>query len=165
MKPGGPQPASRQIPFNGVFRLRDGKLTAVITDMNLPNGLGFSPDGKTFYVDNTFPMQLRAYDVRPNDTLSNMRVIARFARNSPYGRGAPDGLKVDSVGHIWMMAPGGMVVLSPQGRILGRLQLPSFAANMAFGGTDYSSLFIVSGPHIYCIHTLVRGEIPLYAAR
>ena len=165
MKPGDPPPASKEIPFNGVFRFKDGKLNPVITDMNLPNGLGLSPDGKTFYVDNTSPeMVVRAYDVGPDGALSNMRIFTRFAPDNPLGRGAPDGLKVDSAGNVWMTGPGGIIILSPQGKILGRLQLPSSATNMAFG-EDYKSLFITSGPNIYRIRTLVKGQIPTFADR
>jgi gluconolactonase len=61
---------AKDLPFNGVFRYAGGKLTAAITDLPLPNGLGFSPDGKTFYVSNYGPhMFVRAYDVVPGVAL------------------------------------------------------------------------------------------------
>jgi gluconolactonase len=92
-----------------------------------------------------------------------MRVIASFPANNPFGRGVPDGLKVDSAGNVWMVGPGGVIVLSATGKILGRLQLPTGATNMAFG-EDYKSLFITAGPNVYRIRTLVKGQVPLYTA-
>jgi len=163
-KPGAPEPAARQIPFNGVFRYKDGHLAPVITDMVTPNGPGLSPDGRTFYVNNTAPGPLvRAYDVGDTGNLSNMRVIADFRTNSDWGRGYPDGLKVDSAGNVWTTGPGGIIIISPSGKTLGRIQTPSTATNMAFGERDYKSLFIVSGATVYRLRTVIKGQVPTYA--
>jgi gluconolactonase len=162
--PGNVSPPSRQIPFNGVFHSKNGKLTPVITDMNLPNGIGFSPDGKVLYVANTRPeMYVRAYDVAKDGALSNMREFIHFAPDPPFGRGAPDGLKVDSRGNVWMTGPGGIIVIDPTGKMIGRIQLPAGSTNIAFGDADYKSIFLTSGANIYRIKTKVKGQIPMYA--
>jgi gluconolactonase len=157
------RPMDKQIPFNGVFRFKDGKLTAAITDMPTPNGLAFSPDGKVLYVSNTEPeMFVRAYAVNADGALSDERELIRIPADNPYGNGLPDGLKVDSKGNVWTTGPGGLLVVSPSGKLLGRIQLPSRATNITFGG-DYKSLFIISNPHIYRIRTRVHGLVPPFA--
>jgi gluconolactonase len=159
-------PSAREIPFNGVFRYKDGKVTAVITDMNLPNGIGLSPDGKILYVNNSAPDPVvKAWDVGKDDSLSNQRILIDFAHLPPdvpaTRGGVPDGLKVDSLGNVWTTGPGGINIVSPQGKLLGRIQLPMGASNMAFG-EDLHSIFFTSGATIYRLHTIAAGEKPLY---
>jgi gluconolactonase len=161
--PGEPPP-DKQIPFNGVFRFKDGKVTPVITDMDRPNGIGLSPDGRTLYVSNTRPFYMRAYTIGRDGTLANMREVIRFPEDHSYGRGAFDGLKIDSQGNIWTTGPGGLWILAPDGKPLGRIQMPAFASNLAFGG-DYKSLFLTSGPDIYRIRTLVKGQVPAFTEK
>ena len=152
--------AAQELPFSGVFRYAGGKLTAPITDMPLPNGIGFSPDGKTLYVDNFGPEgYLRAYDLGADGKLSNMRVVISFP-----GRQGPDGLKVDMAGNIWMTGPGGIRIITPQGKVLGQIRLPETAANLAFAG-DGHTLYITGSTSIYRLHTRVAGEMPRYAQR
>lgn len=163
--PKTPPIMDKQIPFNGVFRFKDGRLTAVITDLPTPNGLAFSPDGKVLYVANTEPeMFIRAYTVKADGTLSGERDLIRFPAENAFGTGLPDGLKVDRKGNVWTTGPGGLLVISPDGQLLGRIQLPSRATNIAFGD-DYKSLFVVSNPHVYRIRTRVRGVIAPFTER
>jgi gluconolactonase len=152
--------AAQELPFAGVFRYANGKLTAPITDMTLPNGIGFSPDGKTLYVDNFGPEgYLRAYDLGANGKLSNMREIIRFP-----GRQGPDGLKIDMEGNIWMTGPGGIRIITPHGKVLGQIKLPETAANLAFAD-DGHTLYITGSTSIYRLHTKVAGEMPRYHQR
>jgi gluconolactonase len=80
------------------------------------------------------------------------------------GRGVPDGLKVDARGNIWTTGPGGVIVLAPDGRMLGRFQTPAMTSNIAFG-EDGRSLFLVSGVNIYRIRTLTKGQAPPFTDR
>ncbi len=103
----------------------------MITDMGQPNGIGFSPDGKTLYVANSMPdMVVRAYDVGADGKLSKQRILYRWPAKS--GPGVPDGLKVDSAGNVWATGPDGVSIISPQGKRLGRIVLPEVVANLAF---------------------------------
>ena len=155
----------KQIPFNGVFRFKNGKLTAVVTDMPAPNGLALSPDGKVLYINNAQPeMYVRAYAVGENGTLSDGRELFRIPSDGTYGTGVLDGLKVDTEGNLWMSGPGGIFILSPAGKLLGRIQLPSRSTNITFGD-DFRSLFIVSNPNIYRIRTRVLGLVPPFTER
>lgn len=150
----------KEIKFNGVYRYAGGKLTAMITDMKQPNGIGFSPDGKTLYVSNSMPdMVLRAYDVGADGKLSNKRILYRWAQ--ALGAGVPDGLKVDSVGNIWATGPGGVSIISPQGKVLGRIVLPEVVANLAFA-EDGKTVYLTATSSVYRLGAKVPGEIPLY---
>jgi len=151
---------AKELPFNGVFRYAHGKLEAVITDMTLPNGIGFSPDGKTLYVSNYGPdMYVRAYSVGPNGKLSHPRTVIHYPPNS--GDGGPDGLKVDMAGNLWSSGPGGIRIITPKGQVLGQIKLPEVAANIAFAG-DGHTVYITGSTSIYRLRSKVAGELPLY---
>jgi len=151
---------AKELPFNGVFRYAHGKLEAVITDMTLPNGIGFSPDGKTLYVSNYGPdMYVRAYSVGPNGKLSHARTLIHYPPNS--GDGGPDGLKVDMAGNLWSSGPGGIRIITPKGKVLGQIKLPEVAANIAFAGDGHTA-YITGSTSIYRLHSKVAGELPLY---
>ncbi|MBV9548424.1 MAG: SMP-30/gluconolactonase/LRE family protein, partial [Alphaproteobacteria bacterium] len=146
---------------NNVYRYKDGKLTAVITDLPRPNGIGFSPDGKTLYISNTEPKaQLYKYDVKADGMVSGKKLM--FDWTADKGAGVPDGLKVDSAGNIWCTGEGGIRIISPAGKVLGQIVLPEVAANLAFGGNDMKTLYITGSTGIYRLPLLVAGERPMY---
>ena len=158
--PGMDRDPGKQLPFNGVFRYADGKLTAVITDLTLPNGLGFSPDGRTFYVSNYGPhMFVRAYDVGPGGALSHPRMVIDY--DNPDGKGGPDGLKIDTAGNIWTTGPGGIRIITPAGKVLGQIRLPEVAANLSFA-EDGHTVYITASTSIYRLRSKVAGELPMY---
>jgi gluconolactonase len=152
----------KELSFNGVFRFAQGKLTAEITDLSRPNGIGFSPDGKTLYVSNTGPdMIVKAFDVAPDGTVSHGRVLISFADHAG-GPGAPDGLKVDTAGNVWASGPGGIWIVTPQGKALGQIKLPEITANLGFA-EDGHVLYITASTSVYRIRTRIAGEMPLYS--
>jgi gluconolactonase len=152
---------AKELPFNGVYRYAGGKLAAVITDLTLPNGIGFSPDGRTLYVANYGPSRyVRAYDVGPNGSVSNGRMLIEYGAQES-GKGGPDGLKVDSAGNIWTTGPGGLRIVTPQGKVLGQIVLPEVAANIGFAaGGRYA--YITASTSIYRLAVVTPGTMPLY---
>ncbi|WP_158913592.1 SMP-30/gluconolactonase/LRE family protein [Caulobacter sp. S45] len=152
---------AKELPFNAVFRYRDGKLTPIITDFTLPNGIGFSPDGRTLYVSNYGEeMYVKAFEVRPDGKLSGARTLIAYPASTD--KGGPDGLKIDALGNLWSTGPGGIRIITPQGNVLGQIKLPEVAANLAFAD-DWRTLYITASTSIYRLKTRVRGEKPLYA--
>jgi gluconolactonase len=150
----------KEIKFNGVYRYAGGKLTAMITDMGQPNGIGFSPDGKTLYVSNSMPdMVVRAYNVGADGKLSNQRILYRWPAKS--GPGLPDGLKVDSAGNVWATGTDGVSILSPQGKRLGRIVLPEVVANLAFAD-DGKTVYLTATSSVYQLGSRIAGDIPMY---
>lgn len=151
---------AKQLPYNAVFRYANGALEPVITDLKLPNGIGFSPNGKILYVtDYGPPGVIFAYDVGFNGALSNKRTLIAFPAG---GKGGADGLKVDTAGNIWATGPGGIWIISPAGKTLGQIKLPEVAANLAFGG-DGHTLYIAASTSVYRLQTRVAGMLPRYS--
>jgi gluconolactonase len=151
---------AKELAFNGVYHWSHGRLTPVLKDLTLPNGLGFSPDGKIFYVNNSGPeMRVMRYDVAADGTMSHGRVLAAFTRAD--GDGVPDGLKLDVDGNVWATAPGGIRIIRPDGRILGQIKLPETASNLAWG-EDGRTLYITARTSVYRLRTRVVGELPLF---
>jgi gluconolactonase len=147
--------------FNGVYRFKDGQLTALITDLSRPNGLAFSPDGKSFYIANSEkPSAYYRYDVRPDGTLVNRKLIADVTKEP--GDGVPDGMKVDSQGNLWASGQGGFRIFSPTGQLLGRIVLPEVAANVVWGGADGKTAYFTGSTSIYRLPLKIPGSLPLY---
>ncbi len=149
----------KELKYNAVWRYAGGKLTPVITDMTQPNGIGFSPDGKTLYVSNSMPdMYVRAYDVGAGGKLSNMRKVISYPGSAP---DVPDGMKVDSAGNIWTTGPGGVRIISPAGKVLGQLIVPEVVANVGFA-EDGKTVYLTGSTSLYRLHSKIAGEIPMY---
>jgi gluconolactonase len=152
---------AKELPFNGVYRYAHGKLEAVIKDLTLPNGLAFSPDGKTLYVANFGPRQfVKAYAIGTDGAVTNARVLIEYDPGEKQP-GGPDGLKVDSAGNLWTSGPGGIRVVTPQGKVLGRLVLPEVAANLAFAEQGQLA-YITATSSIYKISLRTPGTLPQY---
>jgi gluconolactonase len=149
----------KQLKFNAVFRYAGGKLTPVITDLKAPNGIGFSPDGKTLYVSNSMPdMAVYAWDVGAGGKLSNKRTFISYPGTA---NDVPDGLKVDSAGNVWTTGPGGVRIISPKGKMLGQIVIPEIVANVAFA-EDGRTVYLTGSTSLYRLHSKVPGEIPMY---
>ena len=138
---------TREIPWNGVYRVgTDGKVTLLTKDMTFPNGIALSPDEKTLYVaqsDSKAAIWM-AYPLAPDGTIGAGRVFADvtpMAQSGKY-RGGPDGLKVDAKGNLWATGPGGVHVMSPEGKLLGRLETFTATGNCCFGGKNQDYLYI-----------------------
>ena len=144
-------------PIQGVYRLSsDGQdLRVVVHDFERPNGLAFSPDETTLYIDNSSQHRhIRAYDVQPDGTLRNGRLFHDMEILEP---GAPDGMKVDTKGHIFCTGPRGIWVFDPKGQHLGTILTPETAANCAWGDDDLCSLYITATTSIYRIRVTNPG--------
>jgi gluconolactonase len=151
----------KELKFNGVFRYAGGKIQAVIKDLTRPNGIAFSPDEKTLYVANSDEKRKiwMRYDVAPDGTVSNGRVLADVTAEKEDG--LPDGMKVDSLGNVYGTGPGGVWVFAPDGRHIGTIKPPETPANCNWGD-DGKTLYITARTGVYRIKLAVAGEKPLY---
>jgi gluconolactonase len=130
---------------------RTGSSIAVADSFDKPNGLCFSPDERTLYVaDNGEPHHLKAFDVLDGGRLDRERVIHVVSAEHP------DGLKADSAGRLYATFAGGVEVLSPDGSLLGQIELPG-AVNFCFGGPDRNVLFITTDTAIYAAQLQAKG--------
>ena len=154
----GDKDSRKELPFNGVFMLKNGNLRLLINDMSNPNGLAFSPDEKVFYVDDTTRKLVRRYDVLPDDTIANGRIFADTSVDTAPGN--PDGMKVDEKGNVYCSGPGGIWILSPDGKHLGNILTPEVVGNLAFGDADGKTLYITARKSIYRIRVKIAGIRP-----
>jgi len=152
---------AKELKFNGVFRLAEGKLRVVIKNVTRPNGIAFSPDQKTLYIANSDEKNKvwMAYNVADDGTVANGRVFADVTAEKE--NGVPDGMKVDERGNVYGSGPGGIWVFSPAGKHLGTIKTPETAANCNWGD-DWKSLYITAGTGLYRIKLAVAGEKQLY---
>ncbi|MBM3218246.1 MAG: SMP-30/gluconolactonase/LRE family protein [Candidatus Rokubacteria bacterium] len=142
--------------IQGVYRISpDGRLDLVADDFALPNGLAFSPDESVLYIDDSAHKHIRAFDVRPDGTLTGSRVLLDMASNDP---GVPDGLKIDVQGNVFCTGPGGVWVCRPDGAFLGRLVLPELPANLGWA-EDGSVLHVTARTSVYRVETRTRGTL------
>jgi gluconolactonase len=163
--------------FNGgaVYRIDAPKqLTRVVAapDVQRPNGLMISPDDKTLYVIEANGAEggarmIRAFDLLPDGTARNMRVLYNF-----YPGRSADGMSVDIAGNLYAAAgmhqtrntsetldtKCGVYVISPQGKLLKFIPIPEdYITNTAFGGPDMKTLYVTAGKTIYSVRTDIAG--------
>lgn len=167
-----------ELDVEGVYRIDpDGRVTRVLgqPDVEKPNGIAVSPDGKVLYVADSNDAvggnrKVWGFDVSETGALRNRRLICDFRQ----GRGA-DGIRVDMQGNVWMAAgirtprapgevtavPQGIYVATPTGKLLGCIPIPEdYVTNLAFGGPERKTLYVTAGTSIYKVP--VSG--PGYAA-
>jgi gluconolactonase len=153
---------SRELDYCGVFRISvDGKVTLLTKEMTAPNGIAFSPNEKVLYVaqsDSRNPV-IKAFAVRANGTLGPGEVFYNFSDTIGKMPGGPDGLKVDRVGNVFATGPGGVYVITPKGKALGRIHTGQRTANCAWGGADSSVLYMTADSYLCRIQTRTRGSV------
>ena len=151
--------AEPELPTN-VYRLdASGKATVVAEGINQPNGLAFSPDESILYIveSRSVPRKILAFDVA-NNQLSNRRVLIDAGP-----KGTPDGFRVDIDGNLWcgwgMGEAGldGVHVFNPQGKLIGRIDLPERCANLCFGGVERNRLFMAASTSLYSLYVNTQG--------
>jgi gluconolactonase len=143
------------IKFNGVFMWKDGKTTQVVSDIVNTNGLAFSPDEKILYANGSRDKFVRAYDVNPDGTLKNSRMLIDMSADTRSG--ITDGMKVDTAGNIWESGPTGVWVITPEGKHIGTILVPELVANVEFGDADHKTLYIAARSSVYKIRVNIPG--------
>jgi gluconolactonase len=167
--------AGMEMPDEGVYRIDpDGHVTRALTQPQVqrPNGITVAPDGRTLYVvdandDVGGNRKLWAFAISPKGELSNRRLVYDFQQ----ARGG-DGIRADMRGNLWMAGgirtprrpsettemPQGVYVISPQGKLLGRVPIvEDYVTNLAFGGPDRKVLYVTAGASIYKFPVQVSG--------
>lgn len=142
-----------------VYRVQPdtGKIDAIITDMNCPNGLAFSNDESKLYVADTGRIfsddkqHLKVYDIADDGTASNGAVFHTV------NAGISDGIRLDTEGNVWSSAGDGVHCINPAGRLLGKILVPETVSNICFGGRAKHVLYITATTSIYKISLNVKG--------
>src|SRR2546421_3818313 len=152
-------PEQWDLTFSGVYRLTPdlGTYTLLIADFVLPNGLAFSPDESVLYINDTRRKHIRAFELLPNGTLAKQtdRVFVDLGGDEP---GVPDGMKVDVEGNVYCGGAGGIWIMDPRGKKLGRIVHGAPATtNIAFGGDDWKTLYFTSRNHLGSVNVKIPG--------
>jgi gluconolactonase len=151
---------SRELPYFGVYRIgKDGKVSLQIDNLTRPNGLAFSPDGKTLYVAQSDPEKAiwMSYPIDANGNAGKGTLLYDATPMVKKGmNGLPDGLKIDKDGNLWSSGPGGMIILSPTGKLLGRIEMGELTANCTWGD-DGTTLYITADGYVCRVKTNTKG--------
>jgi gluconolactonase len=171
--------ARKQLPYSGVYSVYKGNLQLVSKDFTGPNGIALSPDEKYLYVGN-WPRSLTGqelrkddepvseigdkhkaimrYEVEPDGTLKNGKLFFDFTNAT--GEDGLDGIKVDQMGNLYVSGPGGLWVISPEGKHLGTIITPRHVHNMAWGDADGKTLYLCARSGLYRIRLNIAGLRP-----
>ncbi|QDT00352.1 SMP-30/gluconolactonase/LRE family protein [Adhaeretor mobilis] len=160
---------SREMDFQGIYRLSaDGsELSLLVSELHAPNGIAFSPDEKTLYVTQSHRpapvvMAYLVREVRGKDDHSDFfieagRVFFDASELVKTRTGMPDGMKVDASGNVFATGPGGVLVISPEGKHLGSIRTGGVIANCAFGD-DGKTLYMTSHERLCRVRVLTTGQ-------
>ena len=146
----------KELEYNAVFMWKSGKLTLLIKDMPNTNGLAFSPDEKYLYVNGSRDNYVKRYEVLPDGTLANGKMFIDLSKDATE-RGITDGLRVDVKGNLYETGPGGVWIISPEGKHLGTIRAPEQSTNIGFGDADKKTLYIAARTSIYKIRLSTPG--------
>ena len=152
-------PEQWDLTFSGVYRVTPdlGTISLLIGDFVVPNGLAFSPDESVLYINDSRRGHIRASDLMANGTLAKQtdRVFVDLRGDEP---GVPDGMKVDTEGNVYCGGAGGLWIMDPAGKKLGRIVHGAPATtNLAFGGGDWKTLYFTSRNHLGAVSVKIPG--------
>jgi gluconolactonase len=156
----------KELKFNGVFRILGARqqkpgsppdhsnLQVTIKDLPRPNGIAFSPDEKFLYIADSGKKVWMRYPVSKDGSVGDGTLFCDpSADKSP---GGPDGIRVDTKGNLYGSGPGGVWIISPEGKHLGTLKIPEVVSNVAWGDAG-TTLYITASTSIYRIKLKIPG--------
>jgi len=151
----------QDLDFQGVYRIapEGGDPQLLVDDFSQPNGLCFSSDESLLYINDTDRAHIRVFDVQPDGTIANSRVLAQNIGSGDLDIGdLVDGMKLDERGNVWVTGPGGVCIFDPQGEHIGTVEVPENVGNLNWGGPDWNWLFIPASTSVYRIECKVAGN-------
>lgn len=153
-------PSKSELGFFGVYRLSpDGNVKLLVKDLLRPNGVALSPDEKTLYVAQSHKPApvFMAYPILDDGAVGEGKVLFDASEHAKTSPGMPDGMAIDKEGNLWATGPGGVMIISPDGTLLGRIMMGKKTANCTFGG-DGSILYMTSSDNVCRVKTKTLGR-------
>ncbi len=129
---------SREIPFQGVFKVSNGVASLITDSLTRPNGIAFFPGEKTLLVANSDPGKATwyAFDLLENDSVANARVFYDATENTKTEKGLPDGMRIDKQGNVFASGPGGIWIFNKEGKVLGKIKISEATSNCVLADDD-----------------------------
>ena len=144
---------ARELDFYGIFHLTPkGELSLVAKWQTRPNGVALSPSGKTLYVADSDQHTVHTFDLDHAGNATNDRIFLTGIQ------GVPDGLRTDEKGNLYIAA-NSVFIYSPEGKMIGEVPIGETPSNCAFGGEDFTTLFITARTGIYRANLKVKGSV------
>ena len=140
------------------YRAPDGTVTRLGEDISAPNGIILSIDEKTLYVVPSMQRQVMAYTVTEPGKLGDRKILCELKQTGSNTTQGGDGLTIDSLGNLYITSALGVQVFSPNGKLLGIIEVPEHPANVTFGGRDNKTLFITARTGLYKCEMKVAGH-------
>jgi gluconolactonase len=135
----------------GVFYLTPDRktLTRVVADLDQPNGIIGTPDGKVLYVADIRANKSYAYNIQPDGALANKRLFCELGS---------DGMTIDNRGDVYLTGAKGVTVFDKTGKQIEMIPVADpWTANVCFGGKDRHTLFITASENLYGLKMRVKG--------
>jgi gluconolactonase len=143
----------RELTFWGIYHVTPkGALELVAKGKGRPNGVTLSADGRTLYVSDSDERCIRAWDLDKSGEASHERTVISGVP------GVPGGVRVDVNGNFYVAAKG-VLIYSPEGQLLRRLELSERPSNLAFGDSDYQTLYITAQTSVYRVRLESKGAV------
>ncbi len=144
-----------EMTVEGVYYISPtGQVTRVIEDLQRPNGLILSKDGRILYVADNAAQTIVAYDVKADGTLAGKRLFAEMDKTK---KGGPDGMTLDERGNVYAAGQDGVFIWDPTGKLITKIIFPEGPANCVFAGKDRNVLYVTARTSLYRIKMNVRG--------
>jgi gluconolactonase len=131
------------------YRAADGTVVRLGADLQAPNGIGLSPDGKSLYVVPSMQKQIMAYEVLEPGKIGPGRVLCELKQPDGEENGGGDGMAIDEAGNLYITSGIGVQIYSNQGKLLHVISVPEVPANVTFGGDDRKTLYITARTSLY----------------
>ena len=150
----------QDLSFQGVYRVQPSGqgIKLLADDFGQPNGLCFSPDESLLYINDSARAHIRVFKVASDGTIGSGSTFFEHIGSGAIEEGIPDGMKCDAEGNIYVTGPGGIWVIDPDARLLGRIPVPENVGNLNWGGDDWKTLFICASTSLYKIDLSVMGN-------
>ena len=139
-----PKGQIKELDFNGIYRISPTGNIQLLETLTLPNGICFSPDETKLYVNDSQAHKIYVWDVVDDSTITNKKTFYTIPVF-----GYADGMKIDKDGNIYCTCSTAVWVISPDGELLGKIDLPANASNCAWGDSNNEILFVTAGNSVY----------------
>ena len=139
----------KEIPFQGVYKVdKFGRVTLLVDSISRPNGIAFTPDGKTLIVASSDEVKKNwyAFEVGPNDSLMNGRVF--YDASKAEGLGLPDGLKIDKQGNVFATGPGGVWIFNSAGKLIGKIKVNGVPVSNCSFTADEKTVYLTADNYV-----------------